>query len=313
MPKFARHLLSIAAMSVALSSCTKQPKEDPQVAQLKQELEATKQELADKQAQAQAQTGGAVQEVKQAADSTAAATNKALADQTAAIEKDKAAQSAATAKTNTAQNAAIAQNKAAIAGNQDAIAKQADAHEQLKQDVESMKPREFTLPAGTIIPARTTTVLDTSKYNNGSIFDAVLEHDLVLDGTVLAKAGALMHCVVVDADRGGRVKGKASLSVAARTIAGIDGNAITVKTESYSVEAGSTTKKDTKRGAIATGAGAIIGGIAGGGKGAAIGAGAGAAAGVGTAMATRGAAAVIPAETLIAFTLSAPATVVLRK
>jgi len=59
-----------------------------------------------------------------------------------------------------------------------------------------------------------------------------------------------------------------------------------------------------------TGAGAIVGAIAGGGKGAAIGAGAGAATGVGTSMATRGKAAVIPAETLVDFRLAAPVTVV---
>ena len=99
----------------------------------------------------------------------------------------------------------------------------------------------------------------------------------------------------------------------ARTVHAVGGNTFSVKTDSYSTEAGSTTKKDTVRTGIATGAGAIIGGIAGGGKGAAIGAGVGAGAGVGTAMATRGAAAVIPTETLMEFTLSAPATVVLRK
>ena len=304
--KLIRQLALIAAVSVAASAC--QPKEDPQVAQLKKDLEAAKKELADKQTEAQAPAGAAVEPVK-TADTAAAATNKAVADQTAALAEQKAAAN----KTPAKQNDAIAQNKAGIAENKAAVARQADAHEQLKQDVDSMKSREFTLPAGTIIPARTTTELDTSKYKNGSIFDAVLEHDLVVDGTILAKAGALMHCVVVEANQGGRVKGKASLSVAARTIAGVGGNTITVKTESFTVEAGSTKKKDTARGAIATGAGAIIGGIAGGGKGAAIGAGAGAAAGVGTAMATRGAAAVIPTETLIAFTLSAPATVILRK
>jgi hypothetical protein len=47
---------------------------------------------------------------------------------------------------------------------------------------------------------------------------------------------------------------------------------LTVKTDSYSVDAANTKKKDTVRTGIATGAGAIIGGIAGGGKGAAIGA-----------------------------------------
>ena len=319
-----RLLVSIAAVSVALSACS--PKEDPQVAALKKQLEATQKELADKQAQAQAQAGAAVQEVKQAADD-ATATAKKAADQTAALAQQKAEDTAAAVKKTNAQNDAIGKNKSAIAENKTAIAenktgiaenkaaigKQAEAHEALKTDVESMKSREFILPAHTVISARTTTELDTSKYKNGSVFDAVLEHDLVIDGTTLAEQGALVHCVVVSADSGGRVKGKASLSVAARTIAGVGGNTITVKTQSYTVEAASTTKKDTRRGAIATGAGAIIGGIAGGGKGAAIGAGAGAAAGVGTAMATKGAAAVIPTETLIAFTLSAPATVILRK
>jgi len=59
--------------------------------------------------------------------------------------------------------------------------------------------------------------------------------------------------------------------------------------------------------------GAVVGGIAGGGKGAAIGAGVGAGAGVGTALVTRGAAAVLPTESLIEFILSAPATMVIRK
>ena len=80
-----------------------------------------------------------------------------------------------------------------------------------------------------------------------------------------------------------------------------------------SVEAGTTKGRDAKRTGIAAGAGAVIGAIAGGGKGAAIGAGAGAAAGVVANMATRGQAAEIPTETLIEFTLSAPATVVFRK
>jgi hypothetical protein len=117
----------------------------------------------------------------------------------------------------------------------------------------------------------------------------------------------------VSSDPGGRVKGVASLSVAARSIAGVDANTLTVKTDSYSVDANTTKGKDAARTGIAAGAGAVIGAIAGGGKGAAIGAGAGAAAGVGGNLLTRGAAAVIPSETLIEFKLAAPATVVLRK
>ena len=176
-----------------------------------------------------------------------------------------------------------------------------------------MKPREFTLPAGTAIPVRTTAEISTKSMKNGSVFDALLERDLVVDGTTLAKAGSRVSCIVVSSDPGGRVKGVASMAVAARSIAGAGGNTINVKTDSYGVDANTTKGRDAKRTAIATGAGAVIGAIAGGGSGAAIGAGAGAAAGVGANMATRGDAAVIPTETLIEFTLSAPATVVFRK
>ena len=191
--------------------------------------------------------------------------------------------------------------------------KQAEENARLRREVEAMKPREFTLPAGTIVPVRTTAELSTSKVKDGSVFETLLENDLIVNGTTLAKAGALVTCVVVSADPGGRVKGTASLSVAARSIAGAGNNAIPIKTESYTVDADSTKGRDAKRTGIATAIGAGIGAIAGGGSGAAIGAGAGAAAGVGATMATRGQAAVIPTETLIEFALSAPATVVMRK
>src|SRR5690348_5634471 len=143
-----------------------------------------------------------------------------------------------------------------------------------------MKPQEFTLPAGTVIGVRTPAEISTSKMKDGSVFDALLETDLVMDGTLLAKAGSTVNCIVVSSDPGGRVKGVANISVAARAIHGVGGNTIAIKTESYS-SANTTKKKDAVRTGIATGIGAAIGGLAGGGKGAAIGAGAGAAAGVG--------------------------------
>ena len=164
-----------------------------------------------------------------------------------------------------------------------------------------------------MIAARTTAVIDTNTVKNGSIFEALLEKDLVVDGATLATAGSHVTCIVVSSDPGGRVKGTASLQVAARSIAGVRGNTITLKTQSYDVLAKSTKGRDAVRTGIAAGAGAIIGGIVGGGKGAAIGAGAGAAGGVGVNAATRGKAAEIPAETLIEFTLSTPSTVVIRQ
>ena len=277
--------IAIVVMALTLSGCA-QPKEDPRVAELQKELATMKQELAaNKDAQSGAAAGqAATTGTTEQANHDRAATEKALADQQAAI----SAQTTASART-------------------------AEENARLRGELENMKPQQFTLPAGTVIPVRTTAELSTSKVKNGSVFDALLEKDIVTDGTILAKAGALVTCIVVESDPGGRVKGVASLSVTARSIAGVGGNSLAVKTESWSVDANNTKKKDTVRTGIATGAGAIIGGIAGGGKGAAIGAGAGAAAGVGATLATRGAAAVIPTETLIEFTLSEPATLVIRK
>jgi hypothetical protein len=171
-------------------------------------------------------------------------------------------------------------------------------------------PREYTLPAGTRIPVRTTTTLSTQQAVEGAAFTGVLERDLAVDGTVLAREGANVSGVVVSSDPGGRVKGVASLAIGITSIAGADGDPIRVRTRAHTAVAPKATGRDVKRGAIMTGAGAAVGALAGGGKGAAVGAGVGAAAGVGTAMATRGKPAVIPAETLVQFSLRAPATVV---
>jgi hypothetical protein len=287
-------------MALTLPACAK-PKEDPRVAELQKELATMKQELA---ANKDAQAGTAA---SQAASQQAASSTAGNALETARSAQDTAAATAGAAS-KALETAKSAQDTSAATS-----ARTAEENARLRSEVENLKPREFTLPAGTVIPVRTTAEISTSKVKNGSVFEAILEEDIVTDGTTLAKAGALVTCIVVESDPGGRVKGVASLSVAAKSIAGVGGNTLTVKTDSVSSEARNTKKKDTVRTGIATGAGAIIGGIAGGGKGAAIGAGAGAAAGVGTAMATRGAAAVIPTETLIQFTLAAPARLVIRK
>ena len=313
MLKFARPIVVFAALGVAVSACKPQP--DPKVAQLEKELSDLK---AKQAASADAQAGAAA---GQAAATTAATDVAKSAEQTATAAQQNAAatqqqladQSRAQAEQTAATQQALANQSKALADQKAATQRTAEENARLQRELEAMKPREFTLPAGTVIPVRTTAELSTSKLKDGSVFDALLEKNLLVGDTVIAKAGTTVTCIVTSSDPGGRVKGVASLSVAVKSIAGVGGNAFAVKTESYTQEAGSTKKKDATRTAIATGVGAAIGGIAGGGKGAAIGAGAGAAAGVGATAATRGAAAVIPTETLIEFKLSAPATVVIRK
>jgi len=202
--------------------------------------------------------------------------------------------------------------KGAFAEQQAVNEKQADTNQQVQAQIEEMKPREFTIPAGTVIPVRTTTELSTKTLSNGSVFDALLEKALVVGDTTIAPQGAHVTGVVVSSDPGGRVKGVASLDVAIRSIAGARDHTIRVKSDTFSAVADTSKGRDAKRTGIMAGAGAAIGAIAGGGKGAAIGLGAGAATGVGVNMATRGKDAIIPAETLIEFKLQSPVTVVWR-
>ena len=322
MLKFARHFALSVAIGLA-AACQQQP--DPKVAQLEKELK----ELKDKQAAASdAQAGAAagqaaattaVSDAAKTAQQTADAAqqNAAAAQQNAAAAQQTATTAASQAeqanKDRAATEKALADQSKALSDQKAATQRTAAENARLKQELEELKPREYTLPAGTVIGVRTPAEISTAKMKDGSVFDALLENDLVVDGAVLAKAGSTVNCIVVSSDPGGRVKGVANISVAARAIHGVGGNTIAIKTESYSSAANSTKKKDAVRTGIATGIGAAIGGIAGGGKGAAIGAGAGAAAGVGANAATRGAAAVIPAETLMELPLSSAATVVIRK
>lgn len=153
---------------------------------------------------------------------------------------------------------------------------------------------------------RTTSTLSTASVQSGQTFSATLAEPLIVDGKVLAPQNADVDAVVVNADKGGRVKGVASISVRLTQLH-LDSGPVAVKTGAYTKEARATKKADAIKVGIGAGIGAAIGAIAGGGKGAAIGAGSGAGAGTGVVLATRGEPAVIAAESLLTFRLTAPA------
>ena len=318
----------VLAAAIATACGSQSSNTDQRLAELKKKLADTQQQLAEATEQAPPEQAPA--SVEQAAPAT-----PAPAAAPAPLQKPTraAARQAATAKpANTTPPrpttppesqkymAAAAADQAAkdaetqrLLDEQRAVnAKQAETNAQLQQQVEQLKPKDVTLPSGAIIPVRTTAELSTAKLSNGSTFEALLERDLESGDTVLAKAGTRVTGYVVSSDPGGRIKGTASLTVGVRSVVGVKGNVIALTTDSYTADAQSTKKRDATRTGIATGVGAIIGGIAGGGSGAAIGAGAGAAAGVGANAATRGEAAVIPAEELIEFRLTSPVTVVMQ-
>lgn len=196
-------------------------------------------------------------------------------------------------------------------------ARRAAAPEQSSEDRGASTPRRDrvartpaappSLPAGTPLMVRTTTALSTKTQEAGQSFIAHLEQALVVDGRVIAPKGAELQGLIIDSDKGGRVKGRSSLAVQMTRLHTAAGPTIAIATSTYTVVADATKGKDAVKVGIGSGVGAAIGAIVGGGKGAAIGAAAGAGAGAGTVLATHGDAAVIPSETVLQFTLSAPA------
>jgi len=156
-----------------------------------------------------------------------------------------------------------------------------------------------------VLTIRTTRELSTKTAKTGDSFSAILEEPITADAWTVAAAGAKVDGRIVEADKGGRVKGKASLSIELTGLTLADGRKIDIVTSPISNEAAANKGKNAAKIGVAAGAGAAVGAIAGGGKGAAIGGLIGA--GAGTAM--RGDSAEIPAESVIAFELRSPVTI----
>jgi hypothetical protein len=171
------------------------------------------------------------------------------------------------------------------------------------------KPKQVvTLPAGTAITVRTTSSISTKTATSGDAFSANLAEPLVVDGKEVAPKGADVQGAVANADDGGRVKGVATLSLRLTKLE-IRGDDVPVDTRLFVKSAPATKKNDAIKVGIGAGIGAAIGAIAGGGEGAGIGAASGAGAGTAVVLATHGDPAVVAAESVITFRLSAPLTV----
>jgi hypothetical protein len=304
--------------AVLAAACGSERAEDTRVAELEKQLAETQQKLAESAQPATAPPPAAAPAAAQPAPAPApepSARPTQTAKPAASASNGKSASAAATAQAQreaAEQQARQAEAQRLIEEQKALNAKQAETNAQLQRELERMKPRDYTVPAGTVVAVRLPRDVSSEHTATGSAFDGILEHDLKSGETVLAKAGTRVNGFVVSSDPGGRVKGVASLTVGVRSIVGVKGQSIAVTTDSFTADAKSTKKKDAVRTGVATGVGALIGGIAGGGKGAAIGAGVGAGAGVGTNLATKGDPAVFPAETLLEFKLQAPVTVTIQ-
>lgn len=167
----------------------------------------------------------------------------------------------------------------------------------------------ITLPAGTKIQVLTTSTLSTESHAAGQTFTAHLQQPLTQEGHQIVPKGAEVEGVIVNADKGGRVKGRAKITVRLTKLRPPGGHPIEISSSTVTRTAQATKGKDAAKIGIGSGVGAAIGAIAGGGKGAAVGAAAGAGAGTGLVLATRGGAAVIPGETVLNFELRSPVSI----
>ncbi len=167
-------------------------------------------------------------------------------------------------------------------------------------------PRKVSLPAGYPLKVRLIDSVSSAGHRVGDPFVAGLDEPLVLNGVTIAEKYARVEGRVVEARRGGRIQGRAGISLALVRLHAADGRKLEIATAPHVQTARSTVKKDAAKVGILTGIGAAAGAIIGGGKGSAIGAAGGAGAGGGTVAATRGTAAVIPTETRVTFYLAHP-------
>ena len=147
--------------------------------------------------------------------------------------------------------------------------------------------RDVTVPAGTALALELQTGVASDKSRAEDAVRAKLTQPVVIDGTTVLPAGAIVNGSVLEAKQSGRVSGRASVSFRFDRLRSGD-DTYDIHTARIAREAAATKGEDAKKIGIGAGAGAVVGAIAGGKKGLAIGSVVGAGAGTGVVLATRG-------------------------
>lgn len=167
------------------------------------------------------------------------------------------------------------------------------------------EPVKLTVPAGSKVTVVVTQQLSAKNNNVGDPFTGELASAMTTSGgSVVFGKGTPVQGTVVAAKGRGKFKGEGNLAI---QVSSIGGHAVT--TSSYLKQEKGKGKRSAALIGGGGGAGALIGGLAGGGKGALIGGLAGAGAGTAGAALTGNKDIVIPAESVVTFTLQSPITV----
>jgi len=168
--------------------------------------------------------------------------------------------------------------------------------------------RSVTIASGALVRMRLDEGMTSKQIKPGAIFDGVVLNDVVADGDVAIPRGAEVRGTIVESHPTGAVGGKSELALQLNSVT-LGGKTFPIVTDTWTHDGRDKTGQ-TVSNAVGLGAfGALLGAIAGGGAGAAIGAAAGGGAGIGLSAAQGRGQVVIPAEAIIAFHLTQPATV----
>ena len=166
----------------------------------------------------------------------------------------------------------------------------------------------MTIPAGTMLVVRMIDSVNSDVNRIGDRFNASLESELAVNGTVIAPKGADVYGRLIQSKQAGRIEGQSELRLELTGIK-INNQIVSIVTGAYTASGSSRTKNTAEKVGGGAVIGALIGAIAGGGKGAAVGAGVGAGAGTAVQVMTHGQEVHVPSETVLNFTLEQPATV----
>lgn len=176
---------------------------------------------------------------------------------------------------------------------------------------EAARVREVTIPAGTTLTLALTSSVSSQSSNVEDPVNATLRRAIVVNGVTAVPAGAAVAGYVNEAERSGRVKGRARIGVRFTSLRA-DDTRYDIRTAAIAREARGTKKKDAVKIGAGAGAGALVGAIAGGKKGAAIGSAVGAGAGTGVVLSTRGEEVSLGRGAVVTTRLTEPITVRVR-
>jgi len=166
-------------------------------------------------------------------------------------------------------------------------------------------PETVTVPKGKVLTVRLADQVGSKVSQAGQSFGGSLAKAVEVNGEVAIPAGASVEGTVVDAKPLGHFAGGALLQLKLNSVA-VDGEQLPVQTATFTQSIKGKGKRTGIMAGGGAGLGALVGGLAGGGKGALIGAAAGAGAGTAGSALTGNKEIVLPAESAVSFTLSAP-------